>query len=62
MTTNFSKISFTGLMCASISLFFLFGTNSFAQLYTPDRVPKLIDDLPVFFKPLEIQLLCPCRL
>ncbi len=57
MTTNFSKISFTGLMCASISLFFLFGTNSFAQLYTPDRVPKLIDDLPVFFKSLEIQLL-----
>ncbi len=57
MTTNFSKIAFTGLVCASISLFFFFETNSYAQIYTPDRVPRLIDDLPVFFKPLEIQLL-----
>ena len=56
-TTNFSKIAFTGLVCVSISLFFLYGTSTFAQLYTPDRVPKLIGDLPVFFKPLEIQLL-----
>lgn len=50
MTTNFSKIAFTGLVCTSISLFFLFGTNTFAQLYTPDRVPKLIADL-AFHRP-----------
>ena len=50
MTTNFSKIAFTGLVCTSISLFFFFGTSTFAQLYTPDRVPKLIADL-AFHRP-----------
>jgi len=42
----------------AISLFFFLNAHSFAQsIHIPERIPKILNTLPVYFKPLEQALL-----